>query len=92
MISEFQDLSDKIDRLAALTQALRSENAALRQAHTMLQTENRSIGALLNRAQIRLMELLAKLPPEDTVSPAFAAPAAPPAAANPAAQPDETAQ
>ena len=33
MISEFQDLSDKIDRLAQLTQALRSENYLLRQAN-----------------------------------------------------------
>ena len=40
MISEFQDLSDKIDRLAQLTQALRSENYLLRQANTLLSAEN----------------------------------------------------
>ena len=100
MISEFQDLSDKIDRLAALTQALRSENAVLRQANTTLLIENRSIKGLLERAQVRLLELLAKLPPEDANAPtavwpalqAGSAPAHPPAALNPAAQPDESAQ
>ena len=36
MISEFQDLSDKIDRLAQLTQSLRAENYLLRQANHVL--------------------------------------------------------
>ena len=40
MISEFQDLSDKIDRLAQLTQSLRAENYLLRQANHLLSVEN----------------------------------------------------
>jgi cell division protein ZapB len=53
MISEFQDLSDKIDRLAQLTQSLRAENYLLRQANTLLSTENlafkeRRVEALLD--------------------------------------------
>ena len=64
MISEFHDLSDKIDQLAEMTQALRRENAALRQSNTTLAIENESYKRLLERAQARLLELLAKLPPD----------------------------
>ena len=64
MISEFHDLSAKIDQLAEMTQALRRENAVLRQANTMLLTENRTLKRLLDLAQVRLLALLAKLPLE----------------------------
>ncbi len=40
MISEFDDLSDKIERLAALTLSLRRENAHLRQSNALLSAEN----------------------------------------------------
>jgi regulator of replication initiation timing len=40
MISDFQDLSDKIDQLAEMTAALRRENAQLRQANAALVAEN----------------------------------------------------
>ena len=63
MISEFQDLSDKIDRLAQLTQALRSENYLLRQANTLLSAENVDFKHRLLTAQQRVEALLAQLEP-----------------------------
>jgi regulator of replication initiation timing len=66
MISEFQDLSDKISRLAELTQSLRSENYLLRQANTLLSVENVDFKERLLEAQRRVEALLAQLPaPED---------------------------
>lgn len=64
MISEFQDLSDKIDRLAQLAQSLRSENYLLRQANALLSTENIDYKNRLLVAQHRLETLLAQLDPE----------------------------
>ena len=49
MISEFQDLSDKIDRLAQLAQSLRSENYLLRQANALLSAENVDFNAHLTK-------------------------------------------
>jgi len=63
MISEFQDLSDKIDKLAQLTQALRSENYLLRQANALLVTENVDFKHRLLTAQQRVEALLAQLEP-----------------------------
>jgi FtsZ-binding cell division protein ZapB len=63
MISEFQDLSDKIDRLAQLTQALRSENYLLRQANALLSAENVDFKNRLIAAQQRVEALLAHLEP-----------------------------
>lgn len=67
MISEFQDLSDKIDRLAQLTQSLRAENYLLRQANTLLSAENLAFKERLIEAQRRVEALLDELPkpPED---------------------------
>ncbi|MEO7580881.1 MAG: hypothetical protein ABIT83_25030 [Massilia sp.] len=62
MISEFHDLSDKIDRLAELTLSLRRENAALRQSNALLSAENTSCHARLAEAQRRVESLLAALP------------------------------
>jgi uncharacterized protein (TIGR02449 family) len=62
MISEFQDLSDKIDRLAELTQALRSENYLLRQANALLSAENLDFKERTIEAQRRVEALLAQLP------------------------------
>jgi cell division protein ZapB len=64
MISEFTDLSDKIDRLAALTQSLRRENAALRQSNAVLAAENEAFVARLSQAQERVEALLATIPDE----------------------------
>ena len=62
MISEFQDLSDKIDRLAELTQMLRSENYLLRQANKLLSAENLDFKERTIEAQRRVEALLAQLP------------------------------
>eukprot|EP01034_Spumella_vulgaris_P041256 gene41256-51074_t len=40
MISEFQELSDKIDQLAEMSLALRRENAQLRHANAALAADN----------------------------------------------------
>jgi cell division protein ZapB len=63
MISEFQDLSDKIDQLAELTASLRRENASLRQANAILIAEKAGYLALLDEAQRRVTALLEKIPP-----------------------------
>jgi len=65
MISEFQDLSDKIDRLAQLAQTLRSENYLLRQANALLSTENLDFKNRLTEAQHRVEALLSQLEPAD---------------------------
>ena len=62
MISEFQDLSDKIDRLAELTASLRRENASLRQANAVLLAEKVGYVALLAEAQRRVAALIEKFP------------------------------
>jgi cell division protein ZapB len=62
MISDFQDLSDKIDQLAELTQALRRENAHLRHANSALLAENTACQNRLVEAQARVVALLEKIP------------------------------
>jgi regulator of replication initiation timing len=62
MISEFQDLSDKIDRLSGLTQSLRSEIYLLRQANSLLSAENVAFKERLLEAQRRVEALLEQLP------------------------------
>jgi cell division protein ZapB len=62
MISEFQDLSNKIDLLAEMTQALRRENAALRQANAVLTAENTGYAQRMGEAQQRVQALLEKIP------------------------------
>lgn len=65
MISEFHELSDKIDRLAELTLSLRRENATLRQSNSLLSAENLAFMERLSEAQRRVEALLAQLPAED---------------------------
>jgi uncharacterized protein (TIGR02449 family) len=70
MISEFQELSDKIDRLAQMTEALRSENYLLRQANALLSAENVDFKHRLLQAQQRVEAMLAELePPEARLEP-----------------------
>jgi cell division protein ZapB len=69
MISEFHDLSDKIDRLAALTLSLRRENATLRQSNSLLSAENLAFMERLSEAQRRVEALLAQLPADDADQP-----------------------
>jgi cell division protein ZapB len=68
MISEFQDLSDKIDRLAEMSSSLRRENAALRQANVVLSDENLGYQALLAEAHDRVAALLEKIPALDAAT------------------------
>ena len=65
MISEFQDLSDKIDRLAEMTTSLRRENALLRQSNVLLGRENEAFMERLSEAQRRVEALLAQMPAPD---------------------------
>ncbi|NHZ78906.1 cell division protein ZapB [Massilia sp. CCM 8695] len=69
MISEFDELSEKIDRLAALTLSLRSENAQLRLANAQLRQSNAALCAeneecvgRMNEVQRRVETLLAQMP------------------------------
>jgi FtsZ-binding cell division protein ZapB len=65
MIAEFKELSDKIDRLAEMTAALRRENSQLRQANAMLSAENVAFMDRLTQAQARVEALLAHIPADD---------------------------
>lgn len=65
MISDFQELSDKIDQLAEMTQALRRENAQLRQANAALVAENLGYQKRLAEAATRVEALLAHVPADD---------------------------
>lgn len=74
MISDFQELSDKIDQLAELTQTLRRENSQLRQANAALVADNVGYMRRLSEAHERVSTLLAKIPAHDTVAEVDAAP------------------
>lgn len=65
MISEFQELSDKIDQLAEMTVALRRENAQLRQANAALVVENIGYQKRLSEAHSRVSALLEQIPALD---------------------------
>lgn len=62
MISDFQDLSQKISQLAAMTQALRSENAELRMRAVSLEAENTELAHRMQQAHDRVAALLEKIP------------------------------
>lgn len=62
MISEFQELSDKIALLAEMTQSLRRENAQLRQANAALVVENIGYQKRLGEAHSRVEALLVTIP------------------------------
>ncbi|MPQ57099.1 hypothetical protein [Duganella sp. FT27W] len=62
MISDFQELSDKIDQLAEMTNALRRENAQLRQANAALVVENMGYQRRLSEAADRVQALLVHVP------------------------------
>jgi hypothetical protein len=63
MISEFQELSDKIDQLAEMTVALRRENAQLRQGNAELVAQTIEYHRKMREATARLEALLQKIPP-----------------------------
>ena len=62
MISEFQDLSDKIERLAALVGSLRSENAHLRQTNELLNEVNMALVERLVEVQHKVEAVIEQLP------------------------------
>ncbi|HAT33487.1 MAG TPA: DUF904 domain-containing protein [Janthinobacterium sp.] len=62
MISEFQELSDKVELLAKMTHALRRENAHLRQANAALGAENAVYVQRMSEAHQRVEALLEKIP------------------------------
>lgn len=62
MISEFQELSEKIGLLAAMTHELRQENAQLRKANAALAAGNAAYVQRMNEAQQRVEALLEKIP------------------------------
>ena len=65
MISDFNLLSEKIDRLADMTQALRRENAALRQEMSALSAENAELLRRIEEAHHRVTALLDRIPVAD---------------------------
>lgn len=62
MISDFHDLSEKIDQLAELAQSLRSENAELRARALALEAEQASLTRRMQEAHERITALLEKIP------------------------------
>jgi cell division protein ZapB len=62
MISEFHLLSEKISRLAALTQALRQENAEFRLQITALTETNAQLNGKIDTAAERVGHLLQQFP------------------------------
>ncbi|MET0267422.1 MAG: hypothetical protein ABW202_17630 [Duganella sp.] len=70
MISDFQELSDKIDQLAEMTNALRRENAQLRQANAALVVENIAYQRRLGEAATRVEALLVHVPSLEPEEPA----------------------
>lgn len=69
MISDFNLLSDKIDELAALTQALRRENAELRVAMIAMAAEKADMAARMAQAQLRVIAVLEQLPVPEVPEP-----------------------
>jgi cell division protein ZapB len=62
MISEFHSLSEKVGRLAALTQSLRQENADLRRHLSSLDNDKEALTKRMDEAHRRIAALLEKLP------------------------------
>ena len=65
MIPDFHHLSEKISRLAALTQALREENAALQLTTAALTAENADLSQRVSEAYLRVSSLLESIPSTD---------------------------
>lgn len=62
MISDFHHLAEKIQELAALTDALRRENAELRKAMIAIVADNTDMAARMEQAHERIMAVMAQLP------------------------------
>ncbi len=66
MIFDFQQLSEKIDQLAALAQSLRRENADMRRTMAALTAENADLSRRMQEAHQRVSALLEKMPASET--------------------------
>ena len=62
MISEFELLAEKVERLANLTHALRLENVELRRNSAELSAENKDMQQRMQEAHERVAALLSQLP------------------------------
>jgi len=62
MISDFDQLYEKIRQLAEMTQSLRSENAELRVNAAALVNENADLSKRMKEAHQRVSVLLANMP------------------------------
>ncbi|HEX7645073.1 MAG TPA: DUF904 domain-containing protein [Burkholderiaceae bacterium] len=62
MISDFNQLSEKIGRLAEMTRALRRENAELRTNAANLTAENADLLRRIEEAHQRVTALLERIP------------------------------
>jgi uncharacterized protein (TIGR02449 family) len=62
MISDFNQLSEKISRLAEMTHALRRENAELRLNAANLEAENAGLLQRIEQAHQRVTALLERIP------------------------------
>ncbi len=62
MISEFNALSEKVSRLATLTQSLRQENADLRLHLINLSNDKEALSKRMDEAHRRITALLERLP------------------------------
>jgi cell division protein ZapB len=65
MISDFELLVEKVEKLAELAHALRRENAELRRDAAAVAAENKMMQQRMQEAHERLAKLLAQLPPEE---------------------------
>lgn len=65
MISDFNQLSEKIGQLADMAQALRRENAALRLNAVALAAENADLQKRIEEAHQRVTALLERIPAPD---------------------------
>jgi cell division protein ZapB len=65
MISDFNQLSEKIGQLAEMAHALRRENAALRVSAVTLTAENADLQQRIEEAHQRVMALLERIPVPD---------------------------
>ena len=62
MISEFKQLAEKVDQLAALTHAMRREAADLRRQVVTLTETNTQLTARMQTAHERVSALLEQMP------------------------------
>lgn len=65
MISEFELLAEKLNRLADMAQTLRLENAALRRAAVDLASENKDLRERVQEAHSKVEAILAALPNDE---------------------------